>query len=60
YLEWLKEYQMKDSVKYLQYYRTLSTTYADFQQMLGPLDGLTNHWDYQHRSGEYAVLLDFE
>lgn len=57
YLEWLKEYQIKQARDFIEYYKSLATTYIDFQQMLGPLDALTNSWDYQHRSGEYAALL---
>lgn len=58
YLEWLKEYQIKQTANYLDYYKSLAEVYADFQEMLDPLESITSSWDYQHRSGEYAALLE--
>lgn len=56
-LEWSKELAIKDVTQFLDYYKSLGTTYTTIEKILGKIDPQISSYDYTLRTGIAKVLL---
>lgn len=58
FLSWAKQKNIDaSSIKWLTYYKSLTTIYQEIEKKLGKIDSCISHYDYNLRTGAIVTLL---